>query len=615
MVWGKVHEEVCFRRHRRPCFAHLAGSGPACHHRDVPPSRDLAFDNTMTAPPGRLSPRERAATQHTMAATAPADAPPAFATGSMVAGRYFVKKGLGRGGMGEVYEAQDVALGENVALKCLRLGLSGVSIDQFRQEAQLARRVTHVNVCRIHDIGHHEGVDFLSMELLEGETLSARLDRVGRLAPDEALAVLAQLCAGVHAAHEAGIVHRDLKCGNVMIVPGARGERVVITDFGLALVVGVEPGNIAGSPAYMAPEQVTGGFVGPAADIYALGVIMFEMLTGKLPFVGDTAEQTARKRLDTPPPSPRTLQPGIDARWERAILRCLSREPSDRFPDAPSLLAAVKAPTRRPARWAAAVMAIALGGAGAVVAASRGDEQLPGANAAAAAEKVVVAAPPPSPPSPPGPGPGPMAVPSLPVAPVPPVPPVPQAAAEAWAEVQAQAEAAAEQAREVVAAARERREEERQRREEERQVHEEQRAEAEREHHDARHAAEDRAVERVLSRGVRRVGPGKVEVGAEAIEAISDDPNVLLGSAAISPALQDGKMTGFMLQGIRRGTLLSRLGFRDGDIVTSIDGVSLSSPDEARSIFSRLGQRAPVRIGFLRKGKPKELELRFVLPE
>src|SRR6185369_3024097 len=148
---------------------------------------------------------------------------------------------------------------------------------------------------------------------------------------EAARGLLAQLCAGVNAAHEAGIVHRDLKCGNIMIVPSARGERAVITDFGLALMAGVTPGNIAGSPAYMAPEQVEGGEVGPAADLYALGVIMFEMVTGKLPFVGDTAEQTARKRLDTPPPSPRTLAPGVDARWERAILRCLARAPGERF--------------------------------------------------------------------------------------------------------------------------------------------------------------------------------------------------------------------------------------------------------------------------------------------
>ena len=564
----------------------------------------------MTAPAGRLTPRERAATQHTMAAVGVADAPPALESGTTVAKRYFVRSRIGRGGMGEVYEAQDVALGEIVALKTLRHGLTGVTVDQFRQEAQLARRVTHVNVCRIHDIGHHEGMDFLTMELLAGETLSARLDRVGRLTLDEARALLAQIVAGVHAAHEAGIVHRDLKCGNIMIVPGGRGERAVITDFGLALVAGVTPGSIAGSPAYMAPEQVTGGEVGAAADLYALGVIMFEMVTGKLPFVGDTAEQTARKRLDTPPPSPRSLVPGVDTRWERAVLRCLARAPGDRFAQAPEVLAAVTPPPRRPTRWLIAGLAVAVGVGGAVLAGTRG----------AAPATNVATLPPPVPASPHPVTSGPAPAPAPAPVPAPPPPPLPPAVARDVAAARDQALEQAEIARAQAARALEHSDDAEQRADRE-QERKDRAAEAAEERKDraaeAAQAAEDGQPESeaaaTLDRGVRRVGPGRVEINLKVLDALAGDPDLVLGSAHIEAAMKDGKSHGVQLVGIGRGTLLDRLGFHDGDTITSLGGVAIAAPEEARSALEKLHDFQHVVIGFERRGKPRKLDVRLSL--
>jgi hypothetical protein len=611
----------------------------------VASSNELAFDRTMTAPPGRLTPREHAATQHTMAfAGDAADSPsPSLATGTTVANRYFVRRRLGRGGMGEVYEAQDVALGENVALKTLRLGLSGASVDQFRQEAQLARRVTHVNVCRIHDIGHHEGIDFLTMELLAGETLSARLDRVGRLGTEAAHALLAQLCAGVNAAHEAGIVHRDLKCGNIMIVPGARGERAVITDFGLALMAGVTPGNIAGSPAYMAPEQVEGGEVGPAADLYALGVIMFEMVTGKLPFVGDTAEQTARKRLDTPPPSPRTIAPDVDARWERAIMRCLARAPGERFPDAGAVLAAVTAPARRPTRWRWIVTGVAFAsaiGLALLAPVLDGGQRDPVATARAV------------PGAPPAPPPGPMVITGV-AGPVPPTPPMPPMPPRARAEVRAEEEARragedAHRAELQAASEREQAAHERERiarqhgGEPETSADAEHSEAADTEHGDGEHAdhadhadteadpedKQDQAAERaeaqeavddadtqeLLARGVRKLGPGRVEIDVNVLQAVARDSDVLVGSTRIETAVKNGKTLGLQLFEIGKGSVLARLGFQNGDIITSLGSVTVGSTGEARKALEGLHDGRHVTIGFLRRGKPQKLDVKLLLP-
>jgi len=286
-----------------------------------------------------------------------------FQEHQLISRRFEVLRFIGRGGMGEVYEARDLDLGERVALKTIR---SEVAADlhimaRFKREIQLARKVTHPNVCRIFDLVYHEAIIFLSMELLEGETLSQRLQRDGPMSASEALPLVAQMAAGLAAAHQAGVVHGDFKSNNVMLVPAEgqeAGIRTVIMDFGLARrsdasdAAASRPpvGSMAGTPAYMAPEQVEGREITPATDIYALGVVLYEMVTGRCPFEGSNALAVAVKRLQEPPPSPRSHNPGLDLRWEQAILRCLERNPRERFASADEIIPALRAavPARVP---------------------------------------------------------------------------------------------------------------------------------------------------------------------------------------------------------------------------------------------------------------------------
>jgi serine/threonine protein kinase/tetratricopeptide (TPR) repeat protein len=295
-----------------------------------------------------------------------------FAPGNVVAGRYRIIRLLGSGGMGEVFEAEDEELHGRVALKIIRPEIASNPriLLRFKREIQLARRVTHPSVCRIYDVSHHlsqsdagiadRRITFVSMELLHGETLAERLRRAGRFTTAEALPIVRQLAAGLAAAHEASIVHRDLKSANVMLVPGAAGQplRVVITDFGLAqqtdseangeLAHLTDTGVLIGTPHYMAPEQIEEGVISPATDIYALGVVMFETVTGRLPFSGNTPMSVAVSRLSTSAPSPRTLVPDLDQRWEAVILRCLQRDPAARFQNAAEIAAVLDPSARMP---------------------------------------------------------------------------------------------------------------------------------------------------------------------------------------------------------------------------------------------------------------------------
>jgi eukaryotic-like serine/threonine-protein kinase len=282
-----------------------------------------------------------------------------FQPGERVADRFKIIRLIGRGGMGVVYEAEDLELGGHVAIKTIRpeAARDPRAAERFRQEVYLARKVTHPHVCRIFDLYHHgvgsqrSEVTFVSMELLPGETLAERLRRTGRMLPAEALPLVSQMASGLAAAHDAGIIHRDLKPGNIVLVPvrgNTGGVRAVVTDFGLARVNASDAsmalsvtgvGEIVGTPEYMAPEQLTGGEITAATDLYALGVVMFEMVTGRLPFRGDSPLATAMKRLDEPPPSPRALVPDLEAHWETSILKCLERRPTDRLSSARALTA------------------------------------------------------------------------------------------------------------------------------------------------------------------------------------------------------------------------------------------------------------------------------------
>lgn len=278
--------------------------------------------------------------------------PPMFCEGDVLAERFRIVRFLAHGGMGEVYEARDLELGTTVALKTIRRGVDEgeVALERFRREVLLARSVTHPNVCRIFDVFRHrfptqEGgaadLLFLSMELLEGETLSERLRRAGRFEPVDALPVITQMAEALDAAHRAGVVHRDFKSNNVMLTAQEDGSlRAVVTDFGLAGrhhetdQPQDETGLTMGTPAYMAPEQVEGAEVTAAADIYGFGVVMYEMVTATVPFMALNPVATATLRLHTDPPSPRRHVPALDPRWEQVILRCLARRPEQRFASA-----------------------------------------------------------------------------------------------------------------------------------------------------------------------------------------------------------------------------------------------------------------------------------------
>ena len=271
---------------------------------------------------------------------------PGFSAGDEVAARYDIRCLLGQGGMGEVYEAWDRELSIPVALKILHLaGGSDRALKLLKLEGLLARSIWHPNVCRVYDLARHgEGTDavwFLIMELLRGESLSERLANEGRLPLDRVLPFAEQMAAGLGAAHRAGIVHCDFKPSNVMLVTRDGGrEEAVVTDFGIARAASRAAlkqygertsAAIIGTPTYMAPEQMRGEDIGPAADIYALGMVLYEMVTGTLPFKGGSVLEAARRRLEEEAPSPRGVLPELDERWEAVILRCLARDPRQRF--------------------------------------------------------------------------------------------------------------------------------------------------------------------------------------------------------------------------------------------------------------------------------------------
>lgn len=277
----------------------------------------------------------------------------------IVAGRYRIVRLLGKGGMGEVYAADDLELGERVALKILAPDVVGdpKAPENLKREILLARKVLHANICRTLEFGYHqpagsgELIAFLTMEFLPGETLSQRLRRTGRMETHQILPIIAQVVAALSAAHRSGVVHRDLKPSNILLVLSEDGEfRPVISDFGLARRSS-GPGNlsssassiggVSGTWAYMAPEQVMGEPAKAQADVYALGVVLFEMVTGTLPFQGEDAIATAFKRLQQDAPAPSSLVPELNPKWENAILRCLMKDPERRFQNITEVLDAL----------------------------------------------------------------------------------------------------------------------------------------------------------------------------------------------------------------------------------------------------------------------------------
>lgn len=233
--------------------------------------------------------------------------------------------------MGEVYRADDLRLGQPVALKFLspELAANARALKLFESEVRLSREVTHPNVCRVHDIGEADGRHFLSMEFIDGEDLNSLLKRIGRLPGEKALDVARQLCAGLGAAHERGVLHRDLKPANIML--DGRG-RVRITDFGLALLAGQasQSGEVSGTPHYLAPELFASRTATTRSDLYALGLVLYEIFTGKRAFEGKTFGDLRSKHEQTDPPNPSTLVPDLDPRIEQIIELCIKKDPEQR---------------------------------------------------------------------------------------------------------------------------------------------------------------------------------------------------------------------------------------------------------------------------------------------
>jgi serine/threonine-protein kinase len=250
-----------------------------------------------------------------------------FAPGALLDQRYRIIGRLGKGGMGEVYRADDLRLGQPVALKFLpeAVDRDPARLTQLHTEVRMARQVSHPNVCRVYDVGEVEGHTFLSMEYVDGEDLASLLRRIGRFPEDRALELARQICAGLAAAHDRNVVHRDLKPANIMLDGNGR---IRITDFGLAGAAG--EALRAGTPAYMAPEQLAGSEVTPRSDIYALGLVLYELFTGRRALQGSNlAELIARREqagITPPSQAVTTLDPAID----RAIMRCLQPDPANR---------------------------------------------------------------------------------------------------------------------------------------------------------------------------------------------------------------------------------------------------------------------------------------------
>lgn len=350
--WAKIKEllwEVMERppEQRAEIITRLSAGDPELEKEIQSLMRSIEDAGSLLEPPER---------DDTQPAAETGNAQPILVPEQLLAGRYRIIRLVARGGMAEVYEADDLELHQRVALKTVHPWVADdkVAIERFKREIALARKISHPNVCRIFDLGIESltsdarppiRITFLTMEFLRGETLSAKLARDGPMKPALALPIIEQLCEALSAAHSEGIVHRDFKSPNIMLVPNEDEPgkvRAIVTDFGVAradeglageadtLTV---PGTFIGTPAYVAPEQIGGGKTTSAADIYSLGVVLFEMVTGKRPFSGQDAISVALNRLKKKPVRPRQMGADVDARWEDVILRCMEPDPADRFAD------------------------------------------------------------------------------------------------------------------------------------------------------------------------------------------------------------------------------------------------------------------------------------------
>lgn len=267
-----------------------------------------------------------------------------LAAGSTFARRYQIIEDLGKGGMGRVYKVFDTEVQEKMALKLLRPDIAAdeKTIERFRNELKLARGIAHRNVCRMYDLGREEGTYYITMEYVSGEDLKSLIHRIGALPVSKAVSIGEQISEGLSEAHRLGIVHRDLKPGNIMI---DREGNARIMDFGIARSLASRgitgDGVMIGTPEYMSPEQVDGKEADPCSDIYSLGIILFEMLTGHLPFEGDTPLSVAVKQKSERPPDPRSINAQIPDELARIILKCLEKQKEKRYQSADEVLTAL----------------------------------------------------------------------------------------------------------------------------------------------------------------------------------------------------------------------------------------------------------------------------------
>jgi serine/threonine protein kinase len=261
-------------------------------------------------------------------------------TGSTFAGRYQIIEELGRGGMGKVYKAQDTEIKEKIALKLIKPEISSdkKTIERFQNELKLARKISHRNVCRMHDLGKSEGNYFITMEYVDGENLKGMIRMMGQLSSGKTISIAKQVCEGLSEAHRIGVVHRDLKPSNIMIDKDGNAK---IMDFGIARsltgkgITGV--GVMIGTPEYMSPEQVESKEIDQRSDIYSLGVILYEMVTGQVPFEGDTPYSIGVKHKSEVPRNPKEINPQISDDLNRMILKCLEKEKDKRYQSAGEL--------------------------------------------------------------------------------------------------------------------------------------------------------------------------------------------------------------------------------------------------------------------------------------
>jgi serine/threonine-protein kinase len=269
----------------------------------------------------------------------------AFTAGTVAPGRrlnnrYVIERPLGQGGMGAVYLAMDEQLGEQIALKIIggMAALDPRAADRLRREASAARRISHPNVVRLHDIGEADGLLFLSMEFVPGDSVSAMIRRHGVLPVEQVRSIMQQITEGLEAAHAAGVIHRDLKPGNLLM---DQHGRLKIIDFGLARLPHLEgmtaTNMIIGTVEYMAPEQIRGGSVDARTDIYALGAVMFHLLTGRPPFMGDTPIAMGFAHCTDMPVPPSVLRADLGPQWDPVVLRALAKDPGARFQTAGEL--------------------------------------------------------------------------------------------------------------------------------------------------------------------------------------------------------------------------------------------------------------------------------------